>query len=139
VIGVIAWKASALDYKQGCVILSLTTYLPLSYSKFAHYLVVQDPEIVEQLRSDMQGLLVELSDLSRRNDETLAARDSDQMVIRDLDGQLKDYKRKYELAKTDLRNVKGTFLRPISLLFVYLFLLSTNSDVAAVLAATQGG
>jgi hypothetical protein len=62
---------------------------------------------VEQLRSNMQGLLAELSDLSRRNDEALSARESDQLVIRDLDTQLKEYKRKYELAKTELRNVKG--------------------------------
>jgi len=69
----------------------------------------QDPEVVEQLRSNMQGLLAELSDLSRRHDEVLSASDSDQLVIRDLDNQLKEYKRKYELAKTELRNVKGTF------------------------------
>jgi protein SPA2 len=132
VIGVIDWKASALDYKQGCVIPSLTTCLPLSYSKFVHYLIVQDPEIVEQLRSDMQGLLVELSDLSRRNDEALAARDSDQMVIRDLDGQLKDYKRKYELAKTDLRNVKGTFLRLIFTI-IRLFIFCTSPTATSQL------
>ena len=62
---------------------------------------------MEQLRSDMQGLLTELSDLSRRNDEIMQARDSDLGTIRDLDSQLKEYKRKYELAKTELRNVKG--------------------------------
>jgi hypothetical protein len=62
---------------------------------------------VDQLRSNMQGLLSELNDLSRRNDEGLSARESDQLLIRDLNSQLKDYKRKYELAKTELRNVKG--------------------------------
>lgn len=55
----------------------------------------------------MEGLLTELSDLSRRNDELMTAKDSDLVVIRDLDNQLKEYKRKYELAKTELRNVKG--------------------------------
>ncbi|KIK09299.1 hypothetical protein K443DRAFT_83444 [Laccaria amethystina LaAM-08-1] len=67
-----------------------------------------DNEIVEQLRSDMEGLLTELNDLSRRNDELMTAKDSDLVVIRDLDNQLKDYKRKYEQAKTELRNVKVT-------------------------------
>ncbi|KAG5341528.1 hypothetical protein C0989_009889 [Termitomyces sp. Mn162] len=67
-----------------------------------------DIDIVNQLRSDMEGLLSELGDLSRRNDEFMMAKDSDLVVIRDLDQQLKDYKRKYEQAKTELRNVKAT-------------------------------
>ncbi|KAI0072828.1 hypothetical protein K474DRAFT_1667322 [Panus rudis PR-1116 ss-1] len=74
-----------------------------------------DPSILEQLRSDMEGLLVELSDLSRRNDELMNAKDADLAVIRDLDTQLKEYKRKYEQAKTELRSVKATsqlFLQP---------------------------
>jgi archaellum component FlaC len=64
-------------------------------------------EIIEQLRADMEGLMSELSDLSRRNDELMTAKDSDLTVIRDLDSQLKEYKRKYEQAKTELRSVKG--------------------------------
>ncbi|KAJ7128977.1 hypothetical protein C8R43DRAFT_1026667 [Mycena crocata] len=67
-----------------------------------------DPEIVDQLRNDMEGLLGELGDLSRRNDELMTAKDADLVVIRDLDNQLKDYKRKYEQAKTELRSVKAT-------------------------------
>jgi hypothetical protein len=55
----------------------------------------------------MEGLMSELSDLSRRNDELMTAKDSDLTVIRDLDSQLKEYKRKYEQAKTELRSVKG--------------------------------
>ena len=55
----------------------------------------------------MEGLITELSDLSRQNDELMTAKDSDLVVIRDLDGQLKEYKRKYEQAKTELRSVKG--------------------------------
>lgn len=67
-----------------------------------------NPEIMDQLRSDMEGLMMELSDLSRRNDELMTAKDSDLTVIRDLDAQLKEYKRKYEQAKTELRSVKAT-------------------------------
>jgi archaellum component FlaC len=59
------------------------------------------------MRSDIQGLISEVGDLSRRNDELMTAKDADLMVIRDLDAQLKEYKRKYEQAKTELRNVKG--------------------------------
>ncbi|THH04251.1 hypothetical protein EW146_g10226 [Bondarzewia mesenterica] len=64
-------------------------------------------EIVDQLRSDMEGLLAEVSDLSRRNDELMTSKDSDLVVIRDMDIQLKEYKRKYEQAKTELRSVKA--------------------------------
>ncbi|KAL1742355.1 hypothetical protein HDZ31DRAFT_43446 [Schizophyllum fasciatum] len=67
-----------------------------------------DPEIIDQLRSDMEGLMAELEDLQRRNDELMAAKDSDLSVIRELDSQLKEYKRKYEQAKTELRSVKAT-------------------------------
>ncbi|KAF9453965.1 hypothetical protein P691DRAFT_790378 [Macrolepiota fuliginosa MF-IS2] len=67
-----------------------------------------DKEIVDQLRSDIEGLMLELSDLSRRNDELMTAKENDLNVIRDLDVQLKEYKRKYEQAKTELRNVKAT-------------------------------
>ena len=57
----------------------------------------------------MQGLMEELTDLSRRNDELMIAKDADLAVIRDLNAQCKDYKRKYELAKTELRGLKGRF------------------------------
>lgn len=55
----------------------------------------------------MQGLMEELTELSRRNDELMTAKDADLALIRDLDSQSKDYKRKYELAKTELRGLKG--------------------------------
>lgn len=51
--------------------------------------------------------MTELSDLSKRNDELMTAKDADLVVIRDLDSQLKEYKRKYEQAKTELRSMKG--------------------------------
>jgi hypothetical protein len=37
----------------------------------------------------------------------MQARDQDLVVIQELNAQIKEYKRKYELAKTELRNVKG--------------------------------
>jgi hypothetical protein len=66
--------------------------------------------IIDQLRTDMEGLLTELSGLSRRNDELMAATDSDLVIICDLDIQFKEYKCKYEQAKTELRSVEGTLL-----------------------------
>ncbi|KIY54002.1 hypothetical protein FISHEDRAFT_32248 [Fistulina hepatica ATCC 64428] len=65
-------------------------------------------ELVDQLRNDMEGLLSELQDLSKRNDELMTAKDADLGVIRNLDQQLKEYKRKYEQAKTELRSIKAT-------------------------------
>lgn len=66
-----------------------------------------DAETVEQLRSDLEGLMAELADLSNRNDELMTAKDADLAVIHKLDIQLKEYKKKYEAAKTELRSVKG--------------------------------
>ena len=57
----------------------------------------------------MEGLMTELSDLSRRNDELMTAKDADLVVIREMDAQLKEYKRKYEQAKTELRSIKGVY------------------------------
>lgn len=62
---------------------------------------------MDQLQSDLEGLVSELNDLSQRNDELMNAKDSDLAVIQNLDAQLKDYKRKYESAKTELRSLKG--------------------------------
>lgn len=81
----------------------------------------------------MEGLVIELTDLSRRNDELMIAKDADVTVIRDLDAQLKEYKRKYEQAKTELRSVKGQS----SLLLCDMHISSVRSDVAALLASTK--
>ena len=48
--------------------------------------------------------MTELSDLSRRNDDLMSSKDEDLAVIRDLEAQVKEYKRKYEQAKTELRS-----------------------------------
>ena len=74
----------------------------------------------------------ELTDLSRRNDELMAAKESDSKVIRELDNQLKEYKRKYEQAKTELRTVKGNSSSSISSNVAN----DSYSDVATLLTAT---
>ena len=40
----------------------------------------------------------------------MIAKESDLAVINNLDMQVKEYKRKYETAKTELRSFKGTFV-----------------------------
>jgi len=74
----------------------------------SHKFIKADPQLLRQLQSDMQGLMEELTELSRRNDELMTAKDADLAVIHDLDAQCKDYKRKYEVAKTELRGLKGS-------------------------------
>ena len=64
-------------------------------------------KVIEQLQADLEVLMNELNDLSRQNDELIKSKDSDSILIRDLGNQLKEYKRKYEQAKTELRSVKG--------------------------------
>ena len=68
-------------------------------------LLSADPQFLRQLQSYMQGLVEELTELSRCNDELMTAKDDDLAVIRDLFAQCKDYKRKYELAKGSQRFV----------------------------------
>ena len=62
---------------------------------------------MDQLRQDMEELLAELSDVSARNDELIAARDTDARTIRELEGQVREWKKKYEAVKTELRSVKS--------------------------------
>jgi protein SPA2 len=69
-----------------------------------------DGNILDQLQSDMEGLLAELADLSGRNDELMASKEEDMATIRDLTAQVKEYKRKYEQAKTELRSMKGMLI-----------------------------
>lgn len=66
-----------------------------------------DPDNVEQLQADLEGLISELDDLSQRNDVLVAEREADLRQILKLEGEVKDYRRKYEAAKTELRGLKG--------------------------------
>ena len=68
-----------------------------------------EAETIEQLRSDLEGLMMELTSLQNRNDDLMAAKESDLQIIHNLDMQLKDYKKKYEAAKTELRGLKGNW------------------------------
>lgn len=49
----------------------------------------------------------ELSSLAIRNEELLADREEDAAIIRRLDNEAQEYKRRWEATKTDLRNLKG--------------------------------
>lgn len=96
-----------------------------------------DSEGVEQLRADMEGLLTEINELSRRNDELMNAKESDNALIRDLDNQMKEYKRKYEQAKTELRSVKGKF--SLNFQLVQINSCTIDSDLTTFPPSTQDG
>lgn len=61
----------------------------------------------ESLREEVQGLLDALRESSNRNEELMADKDADMLLVQTLNNQVKDYKKKYEQAKTELRNTKG--------------------------------
>ena len=87
-------------------------------------------KVIEQLRADLEALMNELNDLSRQNEELIASKDSDMNLIRDLGNQLREYKRKYEQAKTELRSVKGKNISlnafPCANSFFPLFLVTSQ-------------
>ena len=60
-----------------------------------------DLDTINQLRSDAEGLLTELSGLSHQNDELATAKDADLVIVCDLEAQFKEYKCKCEQAKTE--------------------------------------
>jgi uncharacterized protein (DUF3084 family) len=67
----------------------------------------QNPETMRELQVEVVGLLEELKALSERNEELLAEKDSDLATIRQLDDEVREYKRRWETTKTELRNLKG--------------------------------
>lgn len=73
---------------------------------FSKFIKQQQPD-VEAVREEMQGLLDSLRELSARNEEMMADKDADMVLIQTLNEQIKEYKRKYEQAKTELRNTRG--------------------------------
>ncbi|CEH11846.1 SPA2 PROTEIN [Ceraceosorus bombacis] len=85
-------------------------------------------DLVNELRSEVTSLLDEIRQLSTRNDEMMAEKESDLVVVRDLNNQMQSYKRKYETAKTELRALKATS---------QLFVQPPKAD--EVMPSTEGG
>lgn len=77
---------------------------------FERHFLRSQAEAEESLRQEIQGLLDELRESSNRNEELMADKDADMLLVQTLNNQLRDYKRKYEQAKTELRNSKGSIL-----------------------------
>jgi len=77
---------------------------------FERHFLRSQAKAEESLRQEIQGLLDELRESSNRNEELMADKDADMLLVQTLNNQLRDYKRKYEQAKTELRNSKGSIL-----------------------------
>lgn len=52
-------------------------------------------------------MLEQLRELRNREDELMLDKEADMALVQTLNSQVKDYKKKYEQAKTELRNNKG--------------------------------
>ncbi|PWN21991.1 hypothetical protein BCV69DRAFT_281899 [Microstroma glucosiphilum] len=70
--------------------------------------LAEQDRLIQDLRSEIESLIQEIQQLSSRNEELVAEKDQDLVVARDLNQQLISYKRKYEQAKTELRQYKAT-------------------------------
>lgn len=70
--------------------------------------VADQEQIVQDLRAEVESLVHEVQQLSGRNEELVAEKDQDLVVIRDLNQQVQTFKRKYDQAKTELRQYKAT-------------------------------
>ncbi|CAO1637176.1 unnamed protein product [Sympodiomycopsis kandeliae] len=68
----------------------------------------EQEQVVHDLRSEVESLVEEVQQLSARNEELVSEKDQDLVVIRDLNQQIQTFKRKYEQAKTELRQYKAT-------------------------------
>ncbi|KAL9937667.1 hypothetical protein V8E36_003212 [Tilletia maclaganii] len=76
--------------------------------------------IVHELKTEVTSLLDELRALSERNDEMIAERDNDHIMIRELNSQLSNFKRRYDSARSELRAFKATshlFVQPVKIDF----------------------
>lgn len=67
-----------------------------------------DHGMVSELKSEVRNLVEELSSLSVRHDELLAEREKETEASAALEARIEDYKRQFNAARTELRNLKAT-------------------------------
>ena len=58
-------------------------------------------------KTEVEELQIKLKDISAKNTEILAAEASNIATIQSLEGELKEYKQKYEQTNAELEKVKG--------------------------------
>jgi chromosome segregation ATPase len=62
---------------------------------------------VDNLQKELEGLMDTMREMNARQDELVSAQEADQRRIDELSEEAKEYKTRYESAKTELRNLKG--------------------------------
>ncbi|GAB5586666.1 component of the polarisome [Umbelopsis nana] len=68
----------------------------------------QQQEVVNDVRREVTNLLEELKELSRKNDEITIEKEQAQDKLSVVEKESKEWQRKFEKAKTELRNLKAT-------------------------------
>ncbi|CAI2167016.1 122_t:CDS:10 [Funneliformis geosporum] len=68
----------------------------------------QQQEVANDVQKEATGLLEEIKELSKRNDELYADKEKDAIKIKDLTIELNEWKNKYDKTRTELRNLKAT-------------------------------
>lgn len=64
-------------------------------------------ELVNEMRGEVSSLVDELRSVNERYEELLEASEREGGERREMEEQIKSWRKKYEGAKTELRNVKG--------------------------------
>lgn len=93
--------------------------------------IAQQGQIIQELRAEVESLVQEISQLSARNEELIAEKDQDLLVISDLNQQVQSYKRRYEQAKVELRQYKATSQLFVTQPKVDEFLIPTEKGAIA--------
>ncbi|KAL8280977.1 hypothetical protein RQP46_006656 [Phenoliferia psychrophenolica] len=65
-------------------------------------------ELANELRGEVSNLVDEIRSVNSKYEELLELREKDQQDMRTLEDEVKTWRRKFEQAKTELRNVKAT-------------------------------
>ncbi|EXX59201.1 Spa2p [Rhizophagus irregularis DAOM 197198w] len=68
----------------------------------------QQQEVANDVQKEATGLLEEIKEISKRNEELCAEKEEDAAKIKSLTGEINDWKNKYEKIRTELRNLKAT-------------------------------
>jgi chromosome segregation ATPase len=70
-------------------------------------MIPKSDQAASQLKYELHSLVEELTALSIRNDDLIAARESDAQAVNEMEARVEEYRRKYEAVRIELRNLKG--------------------------------
>lgn len=61
------------------------------------------------MKQELQSLVDELNSLSVRNDELITEREQDAARMSEMEARVSEYRRRYDVVRTELRSLKGKF------------------------------